>query len=78
MIATFDMFREVLALSDQARAGRDWALATGMVIQGKAAMQFQGDWANGAERNRSSASGVRGAPCGAADEEVEDEGRYRV
>ncbi len=33
--------------TDKANAGRDWNLATAMVINGKAAMQFMGDWAKG-------------------------------
>jgi glucose/mannose transport system substrate-binding protein len=47
MIKVFETFRKVLALSDPNRSGLDWAIATGKVIRGEAAMQFQGDWANG-------------------------------
>ena len=32
---------------DKGRTGRDWNLATAMVINGKAGMQFMGDWAKG-------------------------------
>src|SRR5476649_623534 len=32
---------------DKDSAGRDWNLATAMVINGKAGMQFMGDWAKG-------------------------------
>jgi glucose/mannose transport system substrate-binding protein len=32
---------------DKDAAGRDWNLATAMVINGKAGMQFMGDWAKG-------------------------------
>jgi glucose/mannose transport system substrate-binding protein len=32
---------------DNGRTGRDWNLATAMVINGKAGMQFMGDWAKG-------------------------------
>lgn len=47
MVKVFETYRKVLALSDSNRAGLDWAVATGKVIRGEAAMQFQGDWANG-------------------------------
>lgn len=47
MIKVFETFRKVLGLSDPNRPGLDWAIATGKVIRGEAAMQFQGDWANG-------------------------------
>lgn len=33
--------------SERDAANRDWNLATAMVINGKAAMQFMGDWAKG-------------------------------
>lgn len=51
MVKVFDTFRQVLALADPNRAGLDWAIATGKVIRGEAAMQFQGDWANGEFHN---------------------------
>jgi glucose/mannose transport system substrate-binding protein len=47
MINVFKMLRKVRGLADDNFAGRDWAVATGMVISGKAAMQFMGDWAKG-------------------------------
>ncbi len=47
MVAVFDEFRKVLGYTDTNRAGRDWNAATQMVIAGKAAMQFMGDWAKG-------------------------------
>ncbi|MFJ5287463.1 ABC transporter substrate-binding protein [Pseudomonas sp. NPDC088429] len=47
MVKVFETYRKVLQLSDPNRAGLDWAIATGKVIRGEAAMQFQGDWANG-------------------------------
>jgi len=43
----FDTLRMVLKYIDKDAPGRDWNLATSMVIQGKAAMQFMGDWAKG-------------------------------
>ena len=47
MIAIFDKLREVRGLVDDGFVGRDWAVATGMVINGGAAMQVMGDWAKG-------------------------------
>ncbi|QRM56419.1 ABC transporter substrate-binding protein [Sinorhizobium sp. BG8] len=47
MVKVFDMLREVRGLVDDNFVGRDWAVATGMVINGEAAMQFMGDWAKG-------------------------------
>ncbi|MBL8579097.1 MAG: carbohydrate ABC transporter substrate-binding protein [Mesorhizobium sp.] len=42
-----DIFRRLKSLMDPNFAGRDWNLATGMVITGEAAMQFMGDNAKG-------------------------------
>jgi len=47
MVKVFDTLREVRGLVDANFVGRDWAVATGMVINGEAAMQFMGDWAKG-------------------------------
>ncbi|WP_439627101.1 ABC transporter substrate-binding protein [Shinella sp.] len=47
MVKVFDTLREVRGLVDNNFVGRDWAVATGMVINGEAAMQFMGDWAKG-------------------------------
>ena len=47
MVASFDMLRKVRGLVDDGFVGRDWAVATGMVINGEAAMQVMGDWAKG-------------------------------
>lgn len=47
MVAVFDMLREVRGLVDDGFIGRDWAMATGMVASGEAAMQVHGDWAKG-------------------------------
>ena len=47
MVKVFDALREVRGLVDDNFVGRDWAVATGMVINGEAAMQFMGDWAKG-------------------------------
>ncbi|GAA5168945.1 ABC transporter substrate-binding protein [Viridibacterium curvum] len=47
MEKAFDTFRQVRKYVDKDAANRDWNLATAMVINGKAAMQFMGDWAKG-------------------------------
>ena len=47
MVGVFDTVRKIESYMDNARTGRDWNLATAMVINGKAAMQFMGDWAKG-------------------------------
>ncbi|MFP4905667.1 extracellular solute-binding protein, partial [Paraburkholderia sp. BR14261] len=43
----FDTVRKIESYMDNGRTGRDWNLATAMVINGKAGMQFMGDWAKG-------------------------------
>ena len=40
-------FKRVKGYTDKNAAGRDWNLATAMVIKGEAAMQIMGDWAKG-------------------------------
>ena len=47
MIKTFDTLGKIKTYIDKDSAGRDWNLATAMVINGKAGMQFMGDWAKG-------------------------------
>jgi glucose/mannose transport system substrate-binding protein len=47
MEKAFATLRTVRKYVDKDFSGRDWNLATAMVIQGKAAMQFMGDWAKG-------------------------------
>ncbi|MES2126097.1 MAG: ABC transporter substrate-binding protein [Pseudomonadota bacterium] len=47
MLKTFDTLARVKTYIDRDSAGRDWNLATAMVINGKAGMQFMGDWAKG-------------------------------
>ncbi|WP_280547569.1 MULTISPECIES: ABC transporter substrate-binding protein [unclassified Halomonas] len=43
-LATFKRLRELM---DDDMSGRDWNIATSMVIEGDAAMQLMGDWAKG-------------------------------
>ncbi len=47
MIKTFETLAKIKTYIDKDSAGRDWNLATAMVINGKAGMQFMGDWAKG-------------------------------
>jgi glucose/mannose transport system substrate-binding protein len=47
MVQVFDTVRKIQSYMDNSRTGRDWNLATAMVINGKAGMQFMGDWAKG-------------------------------
>jgi glucose/mannose transport system substrate-binding protein len=47
MIKVFDQMRVLSTMVDKNFAGRDWNIATSMVIEGKAAMQIMGDWAKG-------------------------------
>jgi glucose/mannose transport system substrate-binding protein len=47
MIKVLDTLRMITKYIDPGAPGRDWNLATAMVIKGEAAMQFMGDWAKG-------------------------------
>lgn len=47
MIKAFDTLRAVSTMVDDGIAGRDWAVASGRVASGDAAMQIMGDWAKG-------------------------------
>ncbi|WP_341678273.1 ABC transporter substrate-binding protein [Niveibacterium sp. SC-1] len=47
MVKAFDTLAVVKKYIDKDSPNRDWNLATAMVINGKAAMQFMGDWAKG-------------------------------
>lgn len=44
---SFDIMRRIRGYVDDNFAGRDWNLATAMVINGEAGMQIMGDWAKG-------------------------------
>ncbi|PXX50041.1 MULTISPECIES: ABC transporter substrate-binding protein [Aquitalea] len=46
-VKVFETLQRVKGYIDKGAAGRDWNLATAMVINGKAGMQFMGDWAKG-------------------------------
>ena len=47
MKKSLETFRRIKTYTDPASPGRDWNLATAMLIQGKAGFQFMGDWAKG-------------------------------
>lgn len=47
MVKSFEILKMIKKYTDKGAPGRDWNLATSMVISGKAAMQFMGDWAKG-------------------------------
>jgi glucose/mannose transport system substrate-binding protein len=47
MKKSLETFRRIKSYTDPASPGRDWNLATAMVIQGKAGFQLMGDWAKG-------------------------------
>ena len=47
MKAVFDQMRTLRGFVDSNFSGRDWNLATAMVMNGEAAFQIMGDWAKG-------------------------------
>ncbi len=47
MVAVFAQLASLRAMVDANAPGRDWNLASAMVINGEAAMQIMGDWAKG-------------------------------
>ena len=47
MVAVFDQMRKMRGYVDENFPGRDWNLATAMVMNGEAAFQIMGDWAQG-------------------------------
>ena len=47
MVKTLETFRRIKGYTDSAAPGRDWNLATAMVMKGEAGFQFMGDWAKG-------------------------------
>ena len=57
MVQVFDTVRKIQGYFDSGRTGRDWNLATAMVINGKAGMQFMGDWAKGEFENAGKKAG---------------------
>ena len=47
MAKVLETFKKVKGYTDKNAPGRDWNLATAMVIKGEAGMQLMGDWAKG-------------------------------
>ena len=47
MVEAFEHLGKMRDYIDSGAPGRDWNVATSMVIQGEAGMQFMGDWAKG-------------------------------
>ncbi len=47
MIRVFETLQRIKGYLNKGGAGQDWNLATAMVMNGKAGMQFMGDWAKG-------------------------------
>ncbi len=58
MRKVFDQMRILQGFTDEGAPGRDWNVATGMVMQGKAAFQIMGDWAKGEFTNANMKPGV--------------------
>jgi glucose/mannose transport system substrate-binding protein len=47
MSRSIDIYRRIKTYTDKGAPGRDWNVATSMVIKGQAGMQIMGDWAKG-------------------------------
>jgi glucose/mannose transport system substrate-binding protein len=47
MIKVLETYKKIKTYTDKNAPGRDWNLATAMVIKGEAGMQLMGDWAKG-------------------------------
>ncbi len=58
MQKVFDQMRILQGFTDEGMPGRDWNVATGMVIEGKAAFQIMGDWAKGEFTNAKLKPGI--------------------
>jgi glucose/mannose transport system substrate-binding protein len=58
MVAVFTELAALRGMIDENAAGRDWNLATAMVINGEAAMQIMGDWAKGEFTNAGKVAGT--------------------
>ena len=58
MVEAFDRMTKLRSYVDDNFSGRDWNLASSMVIEGKAGLQFMGDWAKGEFINAGKKPGV--------------------
>jgi glucose/mannose transport system substrate-binding protein len=47
MVKAFDILRKLKSYNDKDAPGREWNMATAMLVNDKAAIQFMGDWAKG-------------------------------
>ncbi len=47
MVKALSTYHKIKQYTDEGAPGRDWNLATSMIIKGEAGMQFMGDWAKG-------------------------------
>ena len=47
MIKVLETYKKIKQYTDKNAPGRDWNLATAMVIKGEAGLQLMGDWAKG-------------------------------
>ena len=54
---TLESFKKLKGYVDPGSPGRDWNIATAMVIDGKAGFQFMGDWAKGEFVNANKTAG---------------------
>ncbi len=57
MEKSLQTFRRLKGYTDRNAGGRDWNLATAMVMKGEAAMQIMGDWAKGEFLNAGKVAG---------------------
>ena len=58
MVAVFDQMAALRGMIDENAPGRDWNLASAMVINGQAAVQIMGDWAKGEFTNAGQVAGA--------------------
>jgi glucose/mannose transport system substrate-binding protein len=58
MVQVFETVQKIRTYFDKGYNGRDWNLATAMVISGSGGMQFMGDWAKGEFANANKKSDV--------------------
>ncbi|MGL6209185.1 MAG: ABC transporter substrate-binding protein [Paracoccaceae bacterium] len=58
MVAVFTQLASLRSMIDANAPGRDWNLASAMVINGEAAMQIMGDWAKGEFTNAGKVPGT--------------------
>ena len=58
IVESFEIMRRIRGYVDDNFSGRDWNLATSMVINGEAGMQIMGDWAKGEVINAGLTPGV--------------------